>query len=62
MKVRRLKSDCCGMKVGEVYEVVEGDIDGPEHYVSVRLPDGTVTSDHWAPGYFEEVNEDLSVA
>lgn len=39
------------MKAGEIYEVVEGSLDG---YLSVRLPDGSVTSMHWAPKFFFE--------
>lgn len=45
MKVKRLKSDCCGMKVGEAYETKDdGQVTG---YVQAILPDGSVTSPHW---------------
>jgi len=41
-KVKRLHSACCGMENGKIYEakIKHG-------YVSVKLPDGTWTSDHW---------------
>lgn len=63
MKVRRLKSDCCGMKVGEVYEVAYHKQEDKEcHYIQCRLPNGKITTPHWtaiqghAP-YFEIVDE-----
>lgn len=50
VKVRRLKSDCCGMVVGQVYPAV---IEGP--YVKCQLAEGNWTSSHWGlnEGWFE---------
>lgn len=59
MKVRRLISDCCGMKVGEVYEA---EYSHGGSYVKCKLIDGTWTSEHWVnegttAAYFETISD-----
>ena len=62
MKVRRLKTDCCGMKVGDIYVAVE---EAGASYVKCQLPDGSWTSSHWTDcnsddPWFERVEDELS--
>lgn len=60
MRVKRLRTDCCGMKVGEVYDAEE---DVEDHaYVRCILPDGSNTGSHFADWggkkpWFEVINE-----
>jgi len=42
-KVKRLRSDCCGMVEGENYDA---HVDFA--YVQVKLPNGDWTGSHWA--------------
>ena len=53
-KVKRISYPCCGMKIGGIYE---GKTNAGKHYVMVKLEDGSWTSDHWAPGLFEFLEE-----
>lgn len=58
IKVRRLRDACCGMENGRVYTARTRPFWAQcEGYIQVLLPDGTWTSDHWAPGFFEVVQE-----
>lgn len=56
-KIKRLSHACCGMENGKVYDAkIRGG------YVSVKLLDGSWTSDHWAgfndhEPYFEIVEK-----
>lgn len=43
MKVRRLKTDCCGMERDEVYEAREVG----SGYLQCKLPNGEWTDSHW---------------
>lgn len=56
--VRRISKGCCGMDGGQVYP---GFLTHGGHYVRVKLPDGTITTDHWVNGYFEILSTDQEV-
>lgn len=50
MKVKRLSVSCCGMEVGETYDA---EWEYQDMYIVVHLPNGTKTSAHYFPGFFE---------
>lgn len=54
VRVRRLKSDCCGMKVGQIYNA---DLLHGGSYVIVYLEDGSATSFHFVDTWFEILND-----
>lgn len=54
VRVRRLKSDCCGMKVGQIYNA---DLLHGGSYVIVYLEDGSATSSHFVDTWFEILND-----
>ena len=43
IKAKRLHSACCGMENGKIYKGKKY----TDHYISVELPDGSWTSDHY---------------
>lgn len=51
MKVRRLRTDCCGMKKGEIYKTEEVTLGT---YLNCQLPDGTWTGPHRVDASSEE--------
>lgn len=52
MKVKRLKSDCCGMVVGQIYEA---ELLCGGSYVRCKLSNGDWTDSHWIGDWFEVI-------
>lgn len=43
-KVKRLRCECCGMKIGQIYNAKT---DSARAYVSVEISENVWTDDHW---------------